>query len=152
MSSDTPRSATEHRTRGEDESFKKSFKFAPLERVNEPHTARGKITGCPARPPNCGWQMEFAFCAANFTNCRKDSERKCGWSPSTMAQLEMSFCQPCQFAAQTIELNIPRSGCGFSMRSDLEKFKRSSSAISAASSGRSTTAICAAPTSRHCDS
>jgi hypothetical protein len=50
-------------------------------------------------------------------------EFKCGWSPSTTAQLEISFFQPFHFAAQTIELNMPRSGCGFSMRSVRRKIQ-----------------------------
>ena len=66
------------------------------------------------------------------------------------AQWEIFSRQPVQFAAQTTELNIPRSGCGFSMRSEFGKFSRSSSVVSARSDGRWTTAICPAPISRHC--
>ena len=45
---------------------------------------------------------------------------------------EISLFQPVQFAAQTIELNMPRSGCGFSMRSCAGKFRRSNSGAQAA--------------------
>src|SRR5665647_146476 len=118
MSSDSPGSATEHWTRGSAVSFKKSFNVAAGEFLNSSHAICGKITGCPVRPPNSGWQIVSGFCAENSSNCRKVSERECGWSPRTIAQLEISFRQPVQFAAQTMELNIPHSGCGFSMRSD----------------------------------
>src|SRR5208283_5404245 len=67
-----------------------------------------------------------------------------------MAQLAISSFQPGQLAAQRIELNMPRSGCGFGMRSARGRSSRSSSATSGASVGRSTMPICAAPSSRHC--
>ena len=131
--------------------FKKSFKVPARVVFSSSKAGRGKITGCRACPSNSGWQTASGFCAeeipamrAGFPVC------KWGWSPSTIAQLEISFFQPVQFAAQTMELNMPRSGCGFSMRSCAGKSSRSNSAASAASFGRWTTAICAAPSSRHC--
>ena len=132
-------------------SFKNSFSVPAPELFKASNAERGKITGCAACPPNTGWQMASKFCLQQSSNMRNVSVRKCGWSPSAIAQLAMSDCQPLHLAAHTMELNMPRSGRGFSIRSDFGKFKRSSSAASAESSGRSTTAICAAPNSCHCE-
>ena len=61
-----------------------------------------------------------------------------------IAQCEISGRQPFQLAAQTMELNIPRSGCGFSITD--QHFRNSAgpvpprSAVSAGRSGRLRTA------------
>ena len=77
---------------------------------------RGKMTGCPVRPPKAGWQMASACCSGKCQQFPQNFRPQMRLVAQHEAQVEISRCQPFQFAAQTIELNIPRSGCGFSMR------------------------------------
>ena len=152
MSSDSPASCHRNIGRAAREiSFKKSFNVPA--RVS--FQFRKRRARQNHRMPRVPVKFRLADCLGVARNeipaiAAACPDRKCGWSPSAMAQLEISFRQPAQFAAQTIELNIPRSGCGFSMRSFAGKSSRSNSANSAASSGRWTMAIWRAPSSRHC--
>jgi hypothetical protein len=121
MSSDSPASATDIGRAGPEQVSKNLSTSPRWMSFNSSNAARGKITGCRVRRqiPAGRWRPDVA--RMKFQQLPQRFGFKCGWSPSTMAQLAISGFQPFQFAAQTMELNMPRSGCGFSMRSDLGK-------------------------------